>query len=408
MDRWAWSQSEPWLAMRRQLPVGALLCVIRGATAGRHWQPSSARNWGAPQQRRACDDGSRRINSGMRTPSRWRTRACHWSLHSANTRTSGSHRSICRGSTARRSSTRSTRDRPRDPGGSWPSVRRTQMRVRREEQGPVVDRLSHPTGSGAQEGGPLDSGNDEEEPHRLSADVMVHARSERQPAEPHLRGHRMNRLETDDFSAGRRSKDPMTPTTCHMSISLDGFVAGPDQSRENPLGIGGLQLHHWHLDEPLHEADARARNELMRRRGAYVMGRNMFGPIRGRWDGEWRGWWGDEPPYHAPVFVLTHYPHEPIEMNGGTTFHFVTEGFDAAFERATAAADGLGVDIAGGASTVRQALAASVIDELMLDIVPVLLGTGERLFDRVEDPGFEPLEIIHSPHATHVRYRVGG
>ena len=154
MDRWAWSQSEPWLAMRRQLPVGALLCVIRGATAGRHWQPSSARNWGAPQQRRACDDGSRRINSGMRTPSRWRTRACHWSLHSANTRTSGSHRSICRGSTARRSSTRSTRDRPRDPGGSWPSVRRTQMRVRREEQGPVVDRLSHPTGSGAQEGGP--------------------------------------------------------------------------------------------------------------------------------------------------------------------------------------------------------------------------------------------------------------
>ena len=199
----------------------------------------------------------------------------------------------------------------------------------------------------------------------------------------------------------------MTPTTCHMSISLDGFVAGPDQSRENPLGIGGLQLHHWHLDEPLHEADARARNELMRRRGAYVMGRNMFGPIRGPWDGEWRGWWGDEPPYHAPVFVLTHYPHEPIEMNGGTTFHFVTEGFHAAFERATAAADGLGVDIAGGASTVRQALAANVIDELMLDIVPVLLGTGERLFDGVEDPGFEPLEIIHSPHATHVRYGVG-
>jgi dihydrofolate reductase len=199
----------------------------------------------------------------------------------------------------------------------------------------------------------------------------------------------------------------MTPTTCHMSISLDGFVAGPDQSRENPLGIGGLDLHHWHLDEPLHEADARAQNELMRRRGAYVMGRNMFGPIRGAWEGEWRGWWGDEPPYHAPVFVLTHYPHEPIEMNGGTTFHFVTEGFGAAFERATAAADGLGVDIAGGASTVRQALAAGVIDELMLDIVPVLLGTGERLFDGVDDPGFEPLEIMHSPHATHVRYRVG-
>lgn len=103
------------------------------------------------------------------------------------------------------------------------------------------------------------------------------------------------------------------------------------------------------------------------------MGRNMFGPIRGAWEGEWRGWWGDEPPCHAPVFVLTHYPHEPIAMNGGTTFHFVTEGFDAAFDRATAAADGLGVDI-----------------------VPVLLGTGERLFDGVDDPGFEPLEIMHS------------
>ena len=163
-----------------------------------------------------------------------------------------------------------------------------------------------------------------------------------------------------------------------MSVSLDGFVAGPDQSRENPLGIGGLELHHWHLDEPLHEADARAQNELMRRRGAYVMGRNMFGPIRGPWDGEWRGWWGDEPPYHAPVFVLTHYPHEPIEMNGGTTFHLVTGGFDAALERTRAAGDGLGVDIVGGASTVRQALAAAVIDELLLDIVPVLVGTGDR------------------------------
>jgi dihydrofolate reductase len=199
----------------------------------------------------------------------------------------------------------------------------------------------------------------------------------------------------------------MTPTTCHMSISLDGFVAGPDQSRENPLGVGGRELHHWHLDEPLNEADVRAQNMLMRRRGAYVMGRNMFGPIRGPWDGEWRGWWGDEPPYHAPVFVLTHHPHEPIEMSGGTTFHFVTEGFDAAFERATAAAGGLGVDIAGGASTVRQALAAGVVDELMIDIAPVLLGSGERLFDGMEDPGFEPLEVIHSPRATHVRYRIG-
>jgi dihydrofolate reductase len=192
-----------------------------------------------------------------------------------------------------------------------------------------------------------------------------------------------------------------------MSISVDGFVAGPDQSRENPLGIGGLDLHHWHLDDPINEADARARDALMRPRGAYVMGRNMFGPIRGSWNGDWRGWWGEEPPYHAPVFVLTHYAHDPIEMEGGTTFHFVTEGFGTAFERAQEAAGDLGVDVAGGAATVRQALAAGAIDELMLDVVPVVLGSGERLFEGVEDPGLEPVEVIHSPLATHVRYRVG-
>ena len=192
-----------------------------------------------------------------------------------------------------------------------------------------------------------------------------------------------------------------------MSISLDGFVAGPDQSRDNPLGIGGLELHHWHLDEPFHEADARVRDELMTPCGAYVMGRNMFGPIRGPWDPDWRGWWGDEPPYHAPVFVLTHHARDPIEMEGGTTFHFVTEGFDVAFERAQAAAGDGGVDIAGGASTVRQAFAAGVIDELMLDVAPVLLGAGERLFDGVKDPGLQPVEVIHSPLATHIRYRVG-
>ena len=133
----------------------------------------------------------------------------------------------------------------------------------------------------------------------------------------------------------------------------------------------------------------------------------MFGPIRGEWDEDWRGWWGDEPPFHHPVFVLTHHEREPIELDGGTTFSFVTEGFDAAFARASKAAGDRGVDIAGGASTVRQALAAGVIDELVLDIVPVLLGSGERLFDDVRDPGLEPVEVIHSPLATHVRYRVG-
>jgi dihydrofolate reductase len=199
----------------------------------------------------------------------------------------------------------------------------------------------------------------------------------------------------------------MTPTTCHMSISLDGFVAGPDQSREHPLGVRGRELHVWHLEEPLHDADARARDALLRPQGAYVMGRNMFGPVRGAWEGEWRGWWGSEPPYHAPVFVLTHYPHDPIELEGGTTFFFVTDGFEVAFERAREVAGERGVDIAGGASTVRQALEARVVDELMLDFVPVLLGSGELLFEGVPDPGFEPVEVIHSPLATHVRYRLG-
>ena len=137
------------------------------------------------------------------------------------------------------------------------------------------------------------------------------------------------------------------------------------------------------------------------------MGRNMFGPVRGEWDDDWRGWWGPEPPYHAPVFVLTHHPHDPIEMEGGTTFHFVTDGFDAALTQATEAAAGARVGIAGGASTVRQALAAGAIDELELDIVPVLLGAGERLFDGVDDPGLQPIEVASSPFATHVRYRVG-
>ncbi len=117
----------------------------------------------------------------------------------------------------------------------------------------------------------------------------------------------------------------MPDTTCHMSISLDGFVAGPDQSRENPLGKRGREVHSWHLgDERANDADATAEGWLMRPRGAYVMGRNMFGPIRGEWDEDWDGWWGSEPPYHAPVFVLTHHAREPIEMEGGTSFHFVT------------------------------------------------------------------------------------
>jgi dihydrofolate reductase len=200
----------------------------------------------------------------------------------------------------------------------------------------------------------------------------------------------------------------MTKTTAHVSISLDGFMAGPDQDRDNPLGIGGLRLHEWHLTEVPSEVDAALTAELLRPRGAFVMGRNMFGPIRGEWDEDWRGWWGEEPPYHAPVFVLTHYPHDPIEMAGGTTFHFVTDGFDSAYAQARAVAGDRAVSIAGGASTVRQALVAGVLDELVLDIAPVVLGSGESPFAGVPDLRLEPIEAIHSPYATHVRYRVGG
>jgi dihydrofolate reductase len=201
----------------------------------------------------------------------------------------------------------------------------------------------------------------------------------------------------------------MTRVTCHVSISLDGFLAGPRQDRDNPLGVGGMRIHQWHLgtDERRHEADVAATEDLLKPRGAYVMGRNMYGPIRGEWDEDWRGWWGDEPPYHAPVFVLTHYAHDPIEMQGGTTFHFVTDGFEAALEQARAVAGDLDVAVAGGASTLRQALAAGAIEEMTLDVAPVLLGDGERLFDGVEDPGLEPIEVVHSPYATHIRYRVG-
>jgi dihydrofolate reductase len=201
----------------------------------------------------------------------------------------------------------------------------------------------------------------------------------------------------------------MSLVTCHMTISVDGFVAGPRQSREEPIGVGGSRLHQWIFaaDEPGHEADARLRDEIVAGRGAFVMGRNMYGPVRGDWDEDWRGWWGEEPPYHAPVFVLTHYPHAPIEMKGGTTFHFVTEGFDAALSQARAVAGDAPVDIAGGAATVRQALAAGAIDELVLDVSPIVLGSGEGLFEGLADPGLTPVEVIPSPLATHIRYRVG-
>ncbi len=207
-------------------------------------------------------------------------------------------------------------------------------------------------------------------------------------------------------SAGGCSLYGMPLVTAHLSISLDGFVAGPDQSQDNPLGVGGIEVHRWHLGEPTNDADRRMNARLMGPRGAFVMGRNMFGPVRGEWgDSDWRGWWGEEPPYHAPVFVLTRYPHEPIEMEGGTTFYFVSD-FDEAVKQAIAAAGDETVTIAGGASAVRQGLQRGIVDEIMLSVAPVLLGSGERLFDGVSDFKAEPIDVAASPLATHVVYRI--
>jgi dihydrofolate reductase len=209
----------------------------------------------------------------------------------------------------------------------------------------------------------------------------------------------------------------MSSITCQISISLDGFVAGPDQSIENPIGEGGTRLHQWAfateswrrqqgLDGGERNADAEVVDAVVRGVGAYIMGRKMFGGGDGPWDDAWHGWWGDEPPYRAPVFVLTHHAREPLSMQGGTTFTFVTDGIESALEQARAAADGKDVAIAGGARAVRQYLAAGLLDELYLHIVPVVLGAGERLLEDVGDPTLEPVKVVASPGVTHVKYRV--
>src|SRR3954447_9606437 len=209
----------------------------------------------------------------------------------------------------------------------------------------------------------------------------------------------------------------MSILTCQLSISLDGYAAGPNQSLENPIGEGGMRLHQWVLKTDTwreqhgqsggeRSPDSEVVEEVTRNVGAYIMARNMFPPARGDWDLEWRGWWGEDPPYHTPVYVLTHYPRESLEMEGGTTFHFVTEGIEAALERARADAGDRDVLIAGGASTINQYLAAGLLDELQLHIAPVVLGAGERLLEDVGDPTLEPVEVVHSPAVTHVKYRV--
>ena len=196
----------------------------------------------------------------------------------------------------------------------------------------------------------------------------------------------------------------MSKVTCDLGVSVDGFVAGPNQSLENPIGERGREnLHRWMFEEAEAHADVL---KAVTDAGAFIMGRNMFGPDRGDWDLDWTGWWGDEPPYHAPVFVLAHRPREPITMKGGTTFHFVTDGIEAAFARAREAAGDRNVSIAGGAHTVNQYLAAGLIDELRLHIAPVVLGAGERLFDGVGDIGLKPVHVACTDLVTHVTYAV--
>src|SRR5664279_3351097 len=197
----------------------------------------------------------------------------------------------------------------------------------------------------------------------------------------------------------------MSDTTCHMSISLDGFVAGPEQSRDNPLGKCGRELHGWHIGDPqATEADRTAKGWLMPPGCLRHGPKHVWANPRRAERGVGR-MVGTRAALSRPGVRADSPRQQTIEREGGTTFHFVTEGFDAAYSQALETADGHGVDIAGGASTVRQALNAGVIDELTLDIAPVLLGSGERIFDGVETFGFEPVEVLHSPLTTHIRYR---
>ena len=202
-------------------------------------------------------------------------------------------------------------------------------------------------------------------------------------------------------------------------MSLDGFVAGPSQSVENPLGIGGERLHEWMMQlAPFRRLigleggevneSSPVVEESLTNIGASVMGRKMFGGHPGPWDAKkpWNGWWGVDPPFHHPVFVLTHYAREPLELEGGTTFMFVTDGIEAALEQARQAAGGKDVALAGGASAAQQYLAAGLVDEMEINLVPTLLGSGERLFDGVGDDlqGLELVRTVAAPRVTHLKF----
>lgn len=211
----------------------------------------------------------------------------------------------------------------------------------------------------------------------------------------------------------------------NIAMSVDGYMAGPDQGPENPLGMGGPRLHEWVFKTRSGQAmlgndggETGIDDEFIARGvdgiGATIMGRNMFGPVRGAWgDEDWRGWWGDNPPYHHPVFVLTHHPRPPLPMDGGTTFHFTDDPIDVVLERAFGAAGGLDVRLGGGASAIQQYLKARLVDELHVAIAPVLLGGGERLFDGSDGSnncigagpdGYRCVEFVSSPEVAHYRF----
>jgi dihydrofolate reductase len=201
-----------------------------------------------------------------------------------------------------------------------------------------------------------------------------------------------------------------------FSVSLDGFGAGPRQDLNNPLGVRGFELHAWFQNTELFKkmhgqsggtqgVDNDFASQSFENVGAWILGRNMFGPVRGPWkDDSWKGWWGDNPPYHTPVFVLTHHARSPLTMEGGTTFHFITDGPESALNKAREAAKGKDVRVGGGVSVIRHYLCAAQIDEMHLAVSPVLLGQGEHLFSGVNLPklGFTPRKTVSGKNATHV------
>ena len=205
----------------------------------------------------------------------------------------------------------------------------------------------------------------------------------------------------------------------NISMSLDGYVAGPNQTLKEPLGVGGEELHAWAVElAAFNEAHGKKggvvnastaiMKEMFENVGAVIMGRNMFGGGPGPWTSNWKGWWGDNPPYHMPVFVLTHYPRDPLPLQGGTTFYFVTDGIESALSQARQAAAGKDINIGGGASTINQYLAAGHVGEINISIAPRFLGGGARLFDGLGDslPRLEQARVVDAPGVVHVRYRV--